>query len=213
MRRGMSLVEILVGSALLLMLFGLIVMLLLPGWRAWTKSEGRSDVSQNAIVVMGRVSTDFRNAHASSVWAETRAVTDPVDGRPARHDYVIFLVALDYDGNIVVSPDGDPIWQKRIVFYHDGEAQQVRSTEIPLPAPTTEPSPLVVKSYTPTAKDRVVARNVRSFELSWRQPNLQMIVETRRDGFRSKLESMVTPIMAAFAPPTPTPSASPSPTP
>lgn len=203
----------LVAGALLVVLFGLITLLLLPGWRAWTKGQRKSDVQQNGMVVVARVMEEFHDALSTSVVWHRVEVADPLDGRPARRDSVLFLSDRDQWGNITASEEGDPIWQKRVVFYHDGDTEQVRSQEIPLGTPSTEPTPLRVGTFTPdAARDRVVARHVRSFALNWEQPPMLHVgVETRFEGVTTTYESSVTPLLATFLPPSPSPSPSPSP--
>ncbi|MHC9543016.1 MAG: hypothetical protein AB9903_26195 [Vulcanimicrobiota bacterium] len=55
--RTMTLAEIIIVSVLLLQLSYCLYSTLLPGIRAWRKSDLRADVQQNAPIVLQRIST------------------------------------------------------------------------------------------------------------------------------------------------------------
>ncbi|MBM3460519.1 MAG: hypothetical protein FJX76_00265 [Armatimonadetes bacterium] len=209
-RRGFTLVEILVAGGLLLLLLGVVWYLLVPAWRAYMKGDRKSDVQRNSMVVGARIAQEFRNAYGSSVAVKKIPVTTP-DGE-VRQDAVIFLSDLDLRGDLQLTPDGDPIWQKRVVFYHDGETNQIRSKEIPLDPPSVDPDPLIVETFDRSPKDRIIARHVKELKFSWDlAPSLQIIVQAEREGYTSRFETSVTPLLDAFVPPPPPPSSSPSP--
>jgi hypothetical protein len=207
--RGASLPEILVAGGLLVLLLGVVWTLLVPAFRAYFRGDRKSDVQRNGLVVMGRVVAEFQNAYASSVHVQEVSVPQP-EGPPVRHDAIIFLSDLDKDGNLVLTEDGDPVWQKRVVIYHDG-AGAVRSQELLLAAPAVEPIPLKVENFTPSDRDRVVARHIQSLQFNWsRAPVLHVAVDATHEGYSTHLQSSVTPLLAAFGPPQPSPSASPT---
>lgn len=205
----MSLAETLVAGALLVLVGALVVFLLRPGYRAWMKGGRKSDVQQNCLIVIGRITQEFQCANASSVVASAVNDVDP-DGQATRHDSISFLSNADDSGRPVLSPDGDPVWQRKLLFYHDGDAQQLRFTQAAVDPPSTEPPTLPDPPQ--RSDDRIVARHVRWFELDYTSaPMLKIVVKTHFEEYTSIYRSSIIPMMAAFIPPTPTPAPSTAP--
>lgn len=199
-RRGMSLAEVLVAMALLGMLMALIVMLLRPGWRAWTRGARKSEAQQACLVTLTRLAQDYRNAHAGSL----RVISDPPDdpeGRKAHRDRLLFLSNLDSWGTLSLDRDGDATWQRWIHVYLDREGQ-VRVQETALDPPTSMPPLQNLPLPIPSENDRIIARHIRSLRIDERAaPMLGITVEAEVDGFSSRQASSVVPLMQAFAPP------------
>lgn len=208
-RRGMSLAEVLVVAGLLAMLFGLILSALGPGFRAWVRGERKSDAQQNALIVLTRISQEFQNAHPLSLELTPATAFDP-DGKEVHRDSVTFLSCTNEVGDVQLGAEGDPIWQRRVVFYHDGDTEQVRSISIPLVPPTAEPSPMVASDHTPSPRDRIVARHVRSLQFSYDvPPTLHISALSHVEACESLLESTVSPVLSTLALAAPSPSPSP----
>jgi hypothetical protein len=207
LRRGATLAEVLVAGALLAVVLGVVTLLLLPGWRAWMRGSAKSEVQQSALVVLTRVVGEFENANGASVSVQRNDAVDS-DGKPVRRDAIIFLSDEDDHGRVQLGPDGDPIWQKRVVIYHDGDTEQVRSIAIPLPSPTVDPDPLLVSTFSPSPRDRIVARNVHSLAFDWDMaPALHVEVEAHTEKYASRFQSTVLPVLSTFVPePSPSPS-------
>jgi len=207
-RRGATLVEILVGAGLLLLLLGVLFSVLIPAMKTWARSERHSEAQQAALLVSTRVARDYQFANPESVYVRQLPVTLP-DG-PARQDLLIFLSSLDENGQVAFDDGGDPLWQRRIVVYYDADRKQVRSQEIGLEPATVEPDPLVLDTFTPTPKDRIVARGVRSlaFDLD-KPPLLKIHVETRSEGYASAIDTASLPTFSSGIPSAQTPSPSP----
>jgi prepilin-type N-terminal cleavage/methylation domain-containing protein len=208
-RRGYTLIEILIGAALLLLIMGLLSSVLVPGMRAWSRSEKRSEAQQNALLVASRLSRELQFSNPDSIALQKRTAVDP-QGRSVRRDAIVFLSNLDDEGAIVYDADGDQLWQRRLVFYHRGDSNEVRSQVLPLDPPVDDPDPLKVNTFEPTVKDRVVARGVRS--LSFEAPSfpiVQIRVETEIQGFVSVMQAHGLPVavgsMGVIESPSPTP--------
>lgn len=217
-RRGFSLTEVMVAGALLALVFGLLVQTLGPGFRAWMRGDRKSDAQQNALVVVSRIGEEIRHAHPDTIFVKQQTVHDAKDNVDVRRDFISFVTAVGDDGKILLGPEGDPIWQRRVFYYHEGDNRQVRMQSIPLPSPAPvappepsptpllDPSPLILDSYTADSRDRVVARNVRALEMSYETPNLSLQVDTMVDTYACHLQSTVTPIYVSFSVPVPSPS-------
>ncbi|MBM3465924.1 MAG: type II secretion system protein, partial [Armatimonadetes bacterium] len=51
-RRAMSLLELLVVGGILVVLFGIVYSFLVPGLRAWTRSDAQSQAQQQCLLVV-----------------------------------------------------------------------------------------------------------------------------------------------------------------
>ena len=103
-QRGMTLVELLVGSTLFLLLSGLVLGSTISTARVAKSSREVNDLNEEARVLINRISRELREAK------EIRAVTNPVG-----HGYsatsgtsITFWVDLNGDGSDVVATGGDP---------------------------------------------------------------------------------------------------------
>ncbi|MEW6281565.1 MAG: hypothetical protein AB1758_23345 [Candidatus Eremiobacterota bacterium] len=182
-RRGVSLAEALLVAALVLMVFGLIAGVLVPALKGWHRADQRSQVQQNAMLVVARLRESTRMASPPSVFCGPEVVTLATCVRP--------------DGSVDSDPStGAPLWQKYLVLYRDPASQQVRLQENPIDPPASDATPLT--SYTPRSDDRVVARHIRLFTVT-KSPDglIEVVVEAEKGGVRSRFETALTPLVEA----------------
>lgn len=210
-RRGTTLAEVLVASTLLGLVFLLVAQVMRPGWRAWVRGTCKSEVQQNCLVTITRLTEELRGAYPDSVHVMKDRWTDD-QGQEHHRDALVFLTLLDGDGHPHLAPEGDPLWQRWVYFYHDGVNRQIRWHDYPLPTPRPNPDldaiPTLVKSDT----DRIVARHMSSFELDDSTlPTLGIAVEAEYEGFSSRHRTSILPNLSTLAPPATSPSGSPHP--
>jgi len=162
--KAMTLAEIIVVSVLMIILTYCLYSTLLPGVRAWRKSDIRADVQQNALIVLQRVSTELRSSDIDSVVIKEQTCTESGTGRTLPCCAIIFLSPVGakneplYDVN-----SGQIIWRKHAVFYLDTATSTLRMQEIYLSQATTERPEEQMKEFTPQpSADRVVARHVKA---------------------------------------------------
>lgn len=188
-RRGITLVEVLVAGGLFLLLLGILIAFIHSALRTWARSDVKAQVQQSAMVVTSLLMQEFRHSHAESVYIKKVEATE--DELTVHQDAILFVSALDDRGRVRCDPLGNLIWQRSTVIYHDGRGQ-VLWQQTPLAPPGTTPDPVRITSYTPSPRDHVVARLVRSLQLRYDDKSkLQIAVETALEGQRSTLETSV----------------------
>ena len=103
-QRGMTLVELMIGSTLFLLLSGLVLGSTISTARVAKSSREVNDLNEEARVLLNRISRELREAK------EIRAVTNPIGyGYSATAGTSItFWVDLNGDGSDVVPAGGDP---------------------------------------------------------------------------------------------------------
>jgi hypothetical protein len=172
--RGATLIETLVTGALLLIALAIMVGILIPTLRAWLRSDERSQVQQNALMVLVRLREEVRGTAPSSLFL-------PSQGG----------ITLASFGPKPQYQSGDLVWQKHVVLYRDAVSREVRSQET-LFSPTNNP----LKTYTPRPDDRVVARNIKalSFELT-AQNGVKVHIESELKGHVAVLDSVLSPVL------------------
>lgn len=194
-RRGMGLLEALVVSALLVMLFGIVYAFLVPGLRAWTRSDAQSQSQQQALLVTSMISREVHYSHPGNL------IVKPVDGpEGTSRDAVAFVSSLDGEGRESFDATGSTLWQTILYIYHDGDAQRVRMRRVPITPPTADPPMVDVSAFGPQPDDHIVARNVRSLRmrmLGWEGVLLPLgiTVETDVQGRRSSMETAAAPVV------------------
>jgi type II secretory pathway pseudopilin PulG len=207
-RRGTTLVELLIVIPLVAILFSMVWSFLIPGLRAWTRSDTRSQAQQSALVVSARLVKEVQYSMPESVSIFPASGPAP-DGTTVAQDAVSFVSDLGEDGRVQLDPSGSPLWQTRLVFYYDALQQGVRLQQQVLD-PSTDPQPLKATSFIPNPQDRVLARNVRSLSIqasSGALP-LSIVVEARMNSYSSRLETVADSLLNTLEPPS---SASPGP--
>lgn len=198
----MSLIEILVVAGLLLLIMTLVASFLLPGLRAYARSDARAQAQQNAFMTMSRIAHEVSFAHPSSVRGIAVPATDAASGKAGRRDGITFLSCTDPDGRILGDDGGDTLWQKRVVLYHAGDSLEVRQQEVFLSPAVSDPGPKVldVGTYLPLPKDRVVARGIRWLQLDTGGPAVRIAVEAQVGPYLADLETTAS-AMATLAVP------------
>lgn len=124
----MSLLELVVATAIAMLLLTATYELMLPGLGAWTSSNERAHLRQHALSLLTRIRHDLEMTCSDSIWMATS--TDP--GTQEATATLTFLDATDASGNIHVADDGSVIWQSYEVIYHNPVESQVSLGHRPL---------------------------------------------------------------------------------
>ncbi|MDQ7822006.1 MAG: type II secretion system protein [Candidatus Eremiobacteraeota bacterium] len=169
-RRGITLHEILVVGVLMALIATCLYWALLPGIRAWRRSDTRADIQKTALVAMKKIETELRASDRSSLVILKQNYQEKTTGRTLACDAITFLSPFGRTGGLQYDTlSGSILWQKHGVFYLQGETGTLHIQE-DFFAPSDAPSPYQAGSFTPRpSADRVVARNVKSLSFSARQ--------------------------------------------
>lgn len=174
--RGATLIELMLGIALLGMLLTLLFLIFHMGWNAWRSANLRSDLNDQSRLVVQSLSRDLEASVYASLSLQGEAVS--------------FLSARDNNGVFALDANGDPVWQRYVIFHRDPARDEVVRSELPLVAPLGTPEPIEVNTGQPLASflgpGRVIARGVKrlalSVPLNGRRVRLEVDVEQPQRG-------------------------------
>lgn len=124
--RGLTVVEVMVSSALVFILFYYIFKMLAPGMRVWMKSDIKVNLQQNTLVAMTRLTNELKESNKYSVsLREYHGINDIstlicfASARDSRGDFK--FREEEFAGSML--PNGEPEWQKFIIYYLDTKSR------------------------------------------------------------------------------------------
>lgn len=171
LRRGFTVLELIVASMILGLLMAAQFFIFRSGAGAWSKSDVQADLIRVAQTVSARVNRLVEPSTFQS------ASVDPAGNG------VAFLSAVDASGRFSYDPVTNlPKWQKYVIFYYDSTSQVIAQREVGVVGLSQEniPQPIVsLGSGTETAyfsSGRPFAREVDSCRFSF-TPDDQLLVE------------------------------------
>ena len=128
---GVSLVEVIVFSAILLGLLGIMATFLVQGKRYFRQTESYALAQQEASKVIRITTQDLY-----------RASTDHLTVEPSQF-YLLSSIPEPDGAPIEFDPAGGGVlWHRWVGFYHDTEAREIYRATIPLDSPTSDPGTL-----------------------------------------------------------------------
>lgn len=180
MRRGHTLIEVLVCTALFGLLLGMVLAIYVTGASAWSKGDARTELVGAAQVAMTSLVHDFESS-------STLGLSVAPDGQSAAA-----ISYLDDQGAFVLDDQGRPIWQKWIVYsFRNGELWR-REEPWPLPA-AARANPVPIEQLSPPltvvdylAGGRAIARNVHAVQFALLPDgNVSLKIELRKHRYGS----------------------------
>lgn len=114
--RGLTLIEMLVVSGILLLLVGIVAAVLKPGLVAWRRGGLRSDLQRNALLAIHSIDRAISASSSKSVRIFPAERVDSESGQRRRADAFALLSPLDADRGGVTGDRGT-VWRSIIVFY------------------------------------------------------------------------------------------------
>ena len=200
--RGWTLPEILAVCAGLSVLALMVHAALHSGLVTWKRSRSQSECGQNAMLALARLRHELAIAPAPRVVLLPR--TRLLAGDAVDADIVAFPSSRDDDGDMGITPAGDPRFSRILIYWIDGASSELWETTLAVdPAtahPPTLPAPVaraLEEGGCPpqgAGRARRVARHVRHFACRPQGRAFRIVVETGLDGFRSRVESSVLPL-------------------
>lgn len=157
-RPGATLIEVLVGSGMLLVVLGMVVVVFFPAQAYFRQANEVSEMYGDALQALDRMQVEIEEA---GPWLVNATGSNP----PA------LALPSARDANNVFRRDsgGTPDWQKWIVYYVASQGselvlvrKELSGTFPPNPLPYTIPPSALVA---PGAGDKIVARNVSLFRV------------------------------------------------
>lgn len=120
-RRAAGLLEVLLGSGILLALVGVQLLLFQSGSSTWHKADSQAELLQNLQVGLGRMSREIQSSTLESLTVAPGGVA--------------CLSAQPYQ----VNNTGQLLWRSYLVFYHDAATAELRFVSHDLVAPDDTP--------------------------------------------------------------------------
>lgn len=208
----MTVMEVLVVAAILLLLVGMVGSALRPGLTAWQRSEVRSDLQENALLSMRALTRALGATTGATVTLFPRTAAGP-DGGPSRIDAVAMASPLDPTGAARVS-DGQAAMQSVCVFWIKTDVGELWMATLDTPdaLPPEVGQALQSGLGVPASKGRQtrVGRFLRSLQVDrGAGPEAPcpagkgsgpfvVVLETAQGDARCHLETAVTPVLESF---------------
>lgn len=159
--RGTSLIEITVASALILMVFLGVYLILDKGLRFYRLNSDANDRQREALAFLSRLNTVMQNSRSSLVYPECATAPVVAAPTPTLYDFALGIscaVALTPDGKaqFEAPPQERLLWQGYVVFFLNPqrELRYLRRENSAIPAvggPTPDPQSPQVVGMVPSA--------------------------------------------------------------
>ncbi len=193
---GFTLLEVLVATALMLMLFGLVFAFLIPGMRTYALGSVQAEMQQEATMLLRNITNDLDLAVSGGVTVSPVTIPTPNNGP-------VYLAVMKIES---INDKGQQKWEDALYVYYweKSGASVIRkiwtSTSLPslgktLSAPVHfSDSELTQIINEPTLRTKVVARDVSLFEIAgatgsaWPQPPYTVTVEITRKAATGRSE-------------------------
>ncbi|MGV8121562.1 MAG: PilW family protein [Candidatus Xenobiia bacterium LiM19] len=118
--RGMTLVELLITSVILLLLLGIFVWMIVAVKSAYQSSVSRIKVRQELQTSFFNITREMMNSSYSSF----------TDGTSHTAKSISFLSAFDQNGVFVTDSNGAPIWKKYVIYYVPSGSARLLKKEV-----------------------------------------------------------------------------------
>lgn len=191
MRRGASLVELLLAIGLLGLLFALLAAFGPPTMRTWIRSSHLSEAQRSVLLAVQRVRHELKQASPESL-----TCPGPTTVR--------FLTRFDAGGGIQFAPTGEPLWQKWVTLSWAPESGQLGCTYHLLAVPealaeglTFPPGPSASPSAPPlpSPSESLVCRNLKEFRVAVLSNGLlDLAVRAECHGEKAALQAQLAPL-------------------
>jgi hypothetical protein len=170
-QRAMTLAEIIVVCVLMGIVSYCLYATLLPGIRAWRKSDVKADIQRHALVAMQRISRELRSSDIESLVIIHKSYIDAETGRSCRADAMTFLSPYGRKSGFLYDAQNSLLlWKKRGVFYLDPDTHTLYLQEHDISPPTDMPADYQLATFSPDpGHDRVIARNLLSLSFEAEQ--------------------------------------------
>lgn len=194
--RGHTLLELVLGMAILTIILVMLFAVYQLGANAWKKAEVRTELAQQAQQVAGHLTREversiYDGASLDSVPNATTGVNDTT----------LSLLSCWNDATSRFEYDAvarGPLWQKYTIIYFDSVQGKVFATQTPLAPPAATPVPLA-NPATFRSGGRLLASDVVRCDFALAQDRLEMTLELARRRYGSQTpETVALPVRAIF---------------
>ena len=160
-RRGATLLELVVASAIGMVLLLATYQLMVPGLRIWASTNERGHLQQQVVTAVTRLRHDLELTTISSLTIDTQHVRDLELGTDEPVSSISFVSPVGEDGGVRVRSDGTMVWQHYAVAYLDPARHEIRLGRRPLVLSDSGDVVLRLDHFLPDPDDHVLARQAR----------------------------------------------------
>ncbi len=160
-KRGLTLIETMIASAILLMMLTAIYQTLVLGLRFYDKTRDAAEIQQEGLRVVAQLERAVQSANAVSVEVFPAPLPSPADpAMPA----LAFVSAETNHGFFEADANGAPNWQKSVMFYcqpkSPGLFKLFRSEIAIVPATPIAPPLAAVTAFLGSSSQTVLSESV-----------------------------------------------------
>lgn len=176
LRKGISLIEVIVVSVLVFMMFYYIYKMLAPGMRAWRRSDVKVSIQQNNLVAMYRLMNDLKesNIHTISLRncdVKSDRISTLICLASARDEKGVLHTKIKNYGAGKNYDSKEPDWQNFVIYYLDEKMRlrrRVAGNYIACREPrgmSFKGNPVNAISVDNTTTDQVIARKIEALTI------------------------------------------------
>ncbi len=116
-RKGMTLIEVIVGMALVLIVITVSMSCIVPSFKNYKNSQEESALMSNVHFALRTIERELKYSDVSGMVIMPQTYTYPANGETYPSFSILFPSILAKDGSYSWDDDGNPYWQKTGIFY------------------------------------------------------------------------------------------------
>jgi prepilin-type N-terminal cleavage/methylation domain-containing protein len=116
-QRGMTLLEVMVAAAILLIIISVSISCIVPAFKNYTKSQQQSTLMSNAQCAARTLDSEIKYGEVAGATIIPSTYVHPATGKTWQSFAIAFYSILKQDGSYEWDKDGNPYWQKVGIFY------------------------------------------------------------------------------------------------
>ncbi len=177
--RGLSLVELMVASVLVLLLMGEVWMMLRAGTRFYLRVKSQTETQRSALIALRWLSKDLAESSPNSF-----RHYDPTYHIPTVHDGFVFGSLKDESEEIIYNEDSKILWTTVTCYYIDPVSHVLYRTKKPqadpgITAPKIKDADHHIDILAGLEKRRPIAHHVKDIESVLGPKNVKITLRCR----------------------------------
>ncbi|MHC9539087.1 MAG: type II secretion system protein [Vulcanimicrobiota bacterium] len=163
-RKGMTLIELIVGMAIALIIIEVSTSCIVPAFKNYKKSQEESTLMSNVQCAVRALDSELKYGDVAGMTIIPSTYVHPDTGKTCQSHAIAFYSILTEDGSYLWDDDGSPFWQKIGVFYLETSSGNLYYQENVI-TPTISlgrPASVFTPRHGSGKTDRLIARGVVS---------------------------------------------------
>ncbi|MGV8122160.1 MAG: type II secretion system protein [Candidatus Xenobiia bacterium LiM19] len=163
-RKGMTLIELIVGMAIVLIIIEVSISCIVPAFKNYKKSQEESTLMSNVQCAVRALDSELKYGDVAGITIIPSTYIYPDTGNTCHSHAIAFYSILTEDGSYLWDDDGSPYWQKIGIFYLETSSGNLYYQENVI-TPTVSlgrPASVFTPRHGSGKTDRLIARGVIS---------------------------------------------------